>query len=322
MLVSIFILMFGKRPNVRETLIMAGSLMLCLTVVSISATVLKHGPVTQSIFTVFPGIDLAFRVDALGLVFATTASCLWSLVTLYSIGYMRTLKEHAQTRFYFCFALALSGAMGIAFAANLVTLFIFYEVLTISTYPLVAHDETPEAVSAGHKYLAYLLGGGVFLLLAIIFTYSMTGTTDFHPGGILTGTLGKTSSATLSVVFVFFLIGFAKAAWMPFHSWLPAAMVAPAPVSALLHAVAVVKAGVFGITRIVCHVYGVDLMQVLGLGTVLAAIAALTIIVANVYALGQTNLKRLLAYSTINQLSFILLGLALLSPASITGAIL
>ncbi len=186
----------------------------------------------------------------------------------------------------------------------------------------MAHDETPEAIAAGHKYLAYLLTGGLFFLIGILVTYGLTGTTDFSFQGILKPALNADSKLTLQLIFFCFLIGFAKAAWMPIHAWLPSAMVAPTPVSALLHAVAVVKAGVFGITRIVCHIYGIELMQLLGLGLVLAVIAAFTVIVANVYAIGQDNLKRLLAYSTINQLSFILLGVALLSPMAIKGAML
>jgi formate hydrogenlyase subunit 3/multisubunit Na+/H+ antiporter MnhD subunit len=284
--------------------------------------VLENGPIQFSWFDLFPNIDFAFRADALGLIFATTSSCLWILVSIYSIGYMRSLNEHAQTRYYFSFALALLGAMGIALAANLVTMFIFYEILTISTYPLVAHEESPEALSAGHKYLAYLLTGGLFFLIGILMTYSLVGTTDFSYQGILQPALNSTSTITLQIIFFFFMLGFAKAAWMPVHSWLPSAMVAPTPVSALLHAVAVVKAGVFGIIRIVCHIYGIDLMHTLGLGLALAAVAAFTIIVANFYAIGQNNLKRMLAYSTINQLSFIILGVALLSPMAVTGAML
>jgi len=321
-LVALFIVLFGHRPNIREGGTLLGSLALCVTVLSMTPIVLAIGPIQFSGFDLIPGIDFALRVDALGLIFATTSSCLWILVSIYSIGYMRTLKEHAQTRFYFSFAVALTGAVGIAFAANLVTLFIFYEILTISTYPLVAHKETPEAIAAGHKYLAYLLTGGVFFLLAILATYFLVGTTDFSYQGILRPALGKTSAIALQIIFLFFLIGFAKAAWMPLHSWLPSAMVAPTPVSALLHAVAVVKAGVFSVIRIVCHIYGIELMQTLGLGLLLACIATVTIIIANFYAIGQTNLKRLLAYSTINQLSFILLGVALLSPMSLSGAML
>ena len=321
-IVALLILFSKKRPNLRESWTLLGSLGLCYTVLSMTPAVLEHGPIQFSWFDLFPNLAFAFRADALGLIFATTSSSLWIIVSIYSIGYMRTLKEHAQTRYYFSFALALLGAMGIALAANLVTMFIFYEILTISTYPLVAHDESPDAIAAGHKYLAYLLGGGVFFLIAILMTYSMVGTTDFRDLGILKPALGSTSKLTLQIVFFCFLLGFAKAAWMPIHAWLPTAMVAPTPVSALLHAVAVVKAGVFGIIRVVCHIYGIELMDTLGLGLALAAIAAFTIIVANFYAIGQNNLKRMLAYSTINQLSFIILGVALLSPMALIGAML
>jgi multicomponent Na+:H+ antiporter subunit D len=264
----------------------------------------------------------SLKVDALGLIFAITSSSLWILVSVYSIGYMRSQKEHAQTRFYFSFAVALAGAVGVALAANLVTMFIFYEILTISTYPLVAHEESPEALTAGHKYLAYLLTGGIFFLIGILMTYFLVGTTDFSNQGILKPALNASSAIKLQIIFFCFLLGFAKAAWMPVHSWLPSAMVAPTPVSALLHAVAVVKAGVFGIIRVVCHIYGIELMHTLGLGLALAVVAAFTIIVANFFAIGQNNLKRMLAYSTINQLSFIILGVALLSPMALTGALL
>jgi len=320
--VAVLILFSNRRPNVREGWTLLGGAVLFYIVLSMPPVLLAGGQIRFAWFRLLPNIDFAFEADALGLVFATTSSCLWLVVSIYSIGYMRVLNEHAQTRYYFSFALALSGAIGVALAANLVTLFIFYEVLTLSTYPLVAHEESPEAIKAGHKYLAYLLTGGVFFLIAILMTYTLVGTTDFNPRGILSPALDADSKLTLQLLFFFFLIGFAKAAWMPIHSWLPTAMVAPTPVSALLHAVAVVKAGVFGIIRVVCHIYGIEMMQVLGLGLLLALIAAITVIVANLYAIGQNNLKRMLAYSTINQLSFILLGVALLSPMAITGAIL
>lgn len=319
---SFLILVSGRRPNLRESWTIIGSALLFLTVISMTPFVLKEGSIKCDLFNLLPGVDFAFNVDAFGLIFATTSSCLWILVSLYSIGYMRSLEEHAQTRYYFAFALAILGAIGIALSANLVTMFLFYEILTISTYPLVAHDETPEAIYGGHKYLAYLLTGGVFFLIGILMTYFLVGTTDFSHHGILKPALDSTSKLTLQLVFFCFLLGFMKAAWMPVHSWLPTAMVAPSPVSALLHAVAVVKAGVFGIIKIVCYLYGTDLMHDLGLGLVLGCIAAFTIIVANLYAIGQGNLKRLLAYSTINQLSFIILGVAILSPMSVTGAMI
>ena len=321
-IVSVLIIFSGKRPNLRESWTLSGSLILCLIVLSMTPVVLEQGPIQFSWLDLFPDVGLAFRVDALGLIFAITSSSLWILVSVYSIGYMRSQKEHAQTRFYFSFAVALAGAVGVALAANLVTMFIFYEILTISTYPLVAHEESPEALTAGHKYLAYLLTGGVFFLIGILMTYFLVGTTDFSNQGILKPALNDSSAMMLQIIFFCFLLGFAKAAWMPVHSWLPSAMVAPTPVSALLHAVAVVKAGIFGIIRVVCHIYGIELMHTLGLGLALAVVAAFTIIVANFFAIGQNNLKRMLAYSTINQLSFIILGVALLSPMALTGALL
>ena len=321
-IVSVLIIASGKRPNLRESWTLLGSTALFLTVLSMTPVVLERGPIQFFWFDLLPDVAFAFEVDALGLIFAITSSSLWILVSVYSIGYMRSQKEHAQTRFYFSFAVALAGAVGMALAANLVTMFLFYEILTISTYPLVAHEESPEALTAGHKYLAYLLTGGVFFLIGILMTYFLVGTTDFSNQGILKPALNASSAITLKIIFFCFLLGFAKAAWMPVHSWLPSAMVAPTPVSALLHAVAVVKAGVFGIIRVVCHIYGIELMDMLGLGLALAVVSAITIIAANFFAIGQNNLKRMLAYSTINQLSFIILGVALLSPMALTGALL
>ena len=325
---SILILLSSKRPNVRESwTIIAGILQFSL-IASMIPTVLDKKVVQCLLFpqTMLEGIAFGFKVDAFGLIFALTASFLWILVSFYSIGYMRALKEHAQTRYYFCFAIAIFGAIGVAMSANLLTMFIFFEVLTVSTYPLVIHDQSKEAISAGRKYFAYLLTAGVFLLFAIMMTYYLTGTTDFTGGGIealRTGfEAGNLASLTLIILFFCFLLGFMKAAWMPFHSWLPTAMIAPTPVSALLHAVAVVKAGVFGIVRIVCYIYGVDLMTSLGLGIVLACIAGFTMIVANLFAIAQDNLKRRLAYSTINQLSYIILGAALLTSDGIRGAMI
>jgi formate hydrogenlyase subunit 3/multisubunit Na+/H+ antiporter MnhD subunit len=317
---SILILVFGKRPNLREAWTLLASLFQFLIILSMVPIILKGERIESYLFTMFPGIDFVFRVDAFGLLFALTASSLWILVSIYSIGYMRALKEHAQTRFYFCFALAILGAVGVALSGNLVTMYIFYEILTVSTYPLVAHEQSSEALFAGRKYLAYLLTGGCFLLGAVALTYSIAGTTDFRPGGVLTGTMA--SRSMFLILFILFIIGFMKAAYMPFHSWLPSAMVAPTPVSALLHAVAVVKAGVFGVVRTVTYVYGIDLMQELGLGILLASFAGFTMIVASLFAIAQDNLKRRLAYSTISQLAYIVFGVALLSPMGITGAML
>ena len=216
------------------------------------------------------------------------------------------------------FALALFSAVSIALSENLITFYIFYEALTLSTYWLVAHHEDEEAFAATRKYLAYLLISGWFLFAAVVLTYSLTGMTAFAAGGILTA--DSAPKSTLILLFVLFALGSMKAAWMPFHSWLPSAMVAPTPVSSLLHAVAVVKAGVFGFVRIVCYVFGVDLVKALGLGIMLGVVASFTMIVASFFAIGEDNLKRRLAYSTISQLSYILFGIALLSPYGIKGA--
>ncbi len=317
---SILIILFSKRPNIRESWTMLASIAQFLIIFSMISTIIEGNIIKCTFFTAFPGVDFGFRIDAFGLIFAITSTFLWILVSSYSIGYMRSLHEHAQTRYYFCFAWAIFGAVGVALSGNLLTMFIFYEILTVSTYPLVAHDQTPEALFAGRKYLAYLLSSGCFFLAAVVLTYHFAGTTDFMNGGI--STLAEASRGALMALFALFLLGFMKAAWMPFHSWLPTAMAAPTPVSALLHAVAVVKAGVFGIVRVVCYIYGVDLMHGLGLGLALACLATFTIIVANLFALAQDNLKRRLAYSTINQLSLIIFGVALLSPAGIEGAMM
>jgi multicomponent Na+:H+ antiporter subunit D len=259
-------------------------------------------------------------VDPFGLIFGLIASFLWIVTSFYSIGYMRSLKEHAQTRYYICFAISLFGALGVAFSANLITILIFYEMLTLSTFPLVVHEQTPEALKGARRYLTYLLGTSIaFQLPAIFLTYSVAQTLEFSIGGILAG---KASPLMTTVIFVLFIAGIGKAAMMPFHSWLPAAMVAPTPVSALLHAVAVVKAGVFTVLRIVFHVFGIDLLSEIGLGTALAYFASFTIIVASVIALRQDNLKLRLAYSTVSQLSYIVLGASLLSPKGITGGII
>jgi len=310
-----------NHPNIRELWTIAGSVAMFLLVLSMAPLIVKGETIEFTLFqSMFKGIYIGFKVDAFGEIFAITASSLWVLVSIYSIGYMRTLKEHAQTRYYFAFCFAILGAVGVALSANLVTMFIFFEIITISTYPLVIHEQTPEALKAGHKYLAYLMPAGAFLLFGIMITYYLTGTTDFTPGGIKA--LATASPMIITVLFFTFLLGFMKAAWMPFHSWLPTAMIAPSPVSALLHAVAVVKAGVFGIVRIVGYVLGMDLMQQLGLWLILAGIASFTMIVASFFAISQDNLKRRLAYSTISQLSYIILGAALLNKESIQAAML
>ena len=309
----------GKIRYVNEGVTIAASLikfgLITLMFLSISAgSIYLFSPVTLLV-----GVPFSLRVDLFGIYFAFLSSLLWIVTSIYSIGYLRALDEHAQTRYYLCFAVCVASTVGIAFSGNLLTFFIFYEILTLATYPLVIHSQTKEAMAAGKKYLAYLMSGGVIFLFAIIVTYTMTGTLDFTEGGILHG-IG--SPDTLRVLFFIFLLGVGvKTAIMPLHGWLPSAMIAPTPVSALLHAVAVVKAGTFGLLRVIFFIFGIDLFYEIGVAPVLAIIASFTIITASFIALSQDNLKMRLAYSTISQLSYIVLGAALLTPAALEGSI-
>lgn len=309
-----------KRANLRETWSVLAPLAQFAFVYSMIGPVLKGNVVEYKIADIYKGLAFEFRVDAFGMIFALLASSLWIAVSIYSIGYMRSLKEHAQTRFYFCFALALVGALGVALSGNLITLYMFYEILTVSTFPLVAHKETPEAIRAGRKYLVYLLGGAVLVLLAMAMSFDLAGTLDFSPRGPL---VGKGSQGELQFILTLFMIGFgAKAAIMPLHEWLPSAMIAPTPVSALLHAVAVVKAGVFCCVRAILYVLGPNAFSGPDVWFILACVVSVTVILANLIAITQDNLKRRLAFSTINNLSVIILGAALLSPPALKGAFL
>jgi multicomponent Na+:H+ antiporter subunit D len=304
--------------NLRETvtLITAGGL--AVTVWSLLPMVLSGGRPGVTITQLMPGVEIAFRVEPLGMLFAALASGLWIINSVYSIGYMRGNKERNQTRFYVMFAVSLAATMGVAFAGNLITLFLFYEVLTLSTYPLVAHKGDENTVRSARVYLGILLTTSIGLFLpAIIWTYAVAGGGDFVPGGFLSEHMEGPAVGLLLGLFVF---GVGKAAVMPVHRWLPAAMVAPTPVSALLHAVAVVKAGVFTITKIIVYVFGVEfLFSEPSSGWLLYA-AAFTIIAASVVALRQQNLKRLLAYSTIAQLSYVVMAAAILKPLAEIGA--
>ena len=313
----------GRAPNLREsvTLITAVTLLGC--VLTLLPAVMAGGRPAVALFELLPGLEIALRVEPLGMLFALIASSLWIVNSLYSIGYMRGNQEERQTRFYICFALSLAATMGIAFSANLFTLFLFYEVLTLVTYPLVTHHGTEKARQGGRVYLGLLLGTStVFLLPALIFIWYLAGTTDFTPGGVLQGRLGHNELAALLALTVY---GIGKAALMPFHRWLPAAMVAPTPVSALLHAVAVVKAGVFSVVKVIVYIFGVDNLAAAGLGGAadwLVAVAGFTILAASVVALNADNLKRRLAYSTVSQLAYVIMAAALLAPLSLIGAVL
>ncbi|NKE70634.1 monovalent cation/H+ antiporter subunit D family protein [Nitrospiraceae bacterium HYJII51-Mn-bac16s-1-B09] len=314
------ILASDKKPNVREGWSIGAGIIKFLIVLSMAPTILSGQILEYTLYTFVPGLDIKFRVDPFGMVFATIASGLWIVTTFYSIGYMRGTNEKKQTRYFACFAISVASALGVAFSANLLTLFIFYEFLSLATFPLVNHKETPESFLGARKYLIYLVGASkTFLLAAIILTYSVAGTLEFSKGGLFAG---KGAPWMLVLIYLFFIYGFAKAAIMPVHAWLPAAMVAPTPVSALLHAVAVVKVGVFSVLRVIFHVFGPELMGQLHLGVMTAYLVSFTIIMASIYALTRDNLKARLAYSTVSQLSYVILGAALLSPSGMTAGVI
>lgn len=277
-------------------------------------------PVTLTLLSLTEGLDLWLQVDALGVTFALLASGLWVVTSLYSSGYMRATNLSHRPRFLAAFAASIGAALGVALAGNVLTFFLFYELLTLATYPLVVHNETEKALAAGRRYLAFSLGGGLALLTAVAWTWQLTGTLDFTPGGFLHL---HASGTTMVALFVLYVAGVAvKSAVMPLHAWLPAAMVAPTPVSALLHAVAVVKAGVFGMLRVVGFVFGPASLTGFAGAEVLAGLAMLTIVAGSLLALRQDNLKRRLAYSTVVQLSYMVLGAALIAPLAMAGSVM
>ena len=304
--------------NLREGVTLATAVALAINVWSLIPELMSGGRPELQLFEILPGIDFGFQIEPLGMLFAALASGLWIVNSIYSIGYMRANKENKQTRFYVFFALSITATIGIAFSANLFTLFLFYEVLTLCTYPLVSHKGDAKTIRSARIYLGVLLTTSIGLLLpAILWTYFVAGTGDFTPGGILEGNLEGPALGLLLGLFVF---GIGKAAVMPVHRWLPAAMVAPTPVSALLHAVAVVKAGVFTVIKVIVYIFGVEhLFAEPSSGWLLYA-AAFTVIVASIVALKQTNIKRLLAYSTVAQLSYVVMAAAILKPLAEVGA--
>jgi multicomponent Na+:H+ antiporter subunit D len=324
-LTAVLIMGSGRWPNVRESWSVIGAIVTFVAAMSMMPQVTGPGggAYTLTLFEFIPNVAIRLRVDGMSLLFAGVSSFLWILAGFYCVGYMRGLHEHAQTRFYTCYAATIFGAVGVAFSASLVTLYLFYELVSIFTYPLVMHHQDADAYDGSRKYITYLMvTSKVLLLPALVLVYVTTGTLDFATNihsGIFPSTAGR---VLVTVVYFLSLFGYAKAALMPFHNWLPSAMVAPTPVSALLHAVAVVKVGVFSICRVMLYVFGVDLLQKYGLGLVTAYLASFTILAGSAIALTKDNLKARLAYSTISQLSYIVLGVALLSQSGITGGLI
>ncbi|XZE52823.1 proton-conducting transporter membrane subunit [Planctomycetaceae bacterium SH139] len=316
------VFLLGKAPNARDASSLVIGLLTLLAVWRLSSFVFAGERPTWDLGDLLPGFSLTFQVEPLGMMFALVAASLWILTTVYAVGYMRGHHEHHQTRFFACFAAAIFAALAAAFSANLFTLFIAYEVMTISTYPLVTHHGTAEARNGGRVYLGILLFTSIaFFMLAIAGTWFIAGTLDFRLGGILSEPLaaGRTSNGQLTILLGLFAFGIGKAALMPFHRWLPAAMVAPTPVSALLHAVAVVKVGVFSLLKVAVYIFGIDLLQTTGISIWLSYLAGASIVIASLVAITKDNLKARLAYSTISQLAYITLGAALATPNSILG---
>ena len=321
----------GKRPNVREACSVVSAATLFALVASLVPDVLHNQRLHFTLFQLLPGLSISLRADALSMVFALSASFLWVLTVFYSAGYMRGLEEHAQTRFNTCFALALFGAVGCAFSDNLLTMYFFYEIVSICTYPLVAHHQDEEGYEGGRKYLTYLTATAKGLVLpAMVLIYVLTGGTnggtldfthDIH-SSIIPAALVKSHPWLIKVLYACCILGFAKNAVMPFHNWLPSAMVAPTPVSALLHAVAVVKVGVFSTVRVMRCIFGTTTMQDLNLGLPTAYFVSFTIVVGSIVALSKDDLKARLAYSTVSQLSYVILGVALLADAGVQGGVI
>jgi multicomponent Na+:H+ antiporter subunit D len=313
----------GENENLREGISCVSSILLLLIVGSMIPAVLGGKTLVLEMFTLLPGVSVTLRADAMSMIFALVASSLWTIAVFYSMGYMRGLKEHAQTRFNACFALSIFGAIGVAFSDNLFTMYLFYEIVSICTYPLVAHHQDKEGYNGARKYIIYLTTTAkAFLLPAIILIYVLTGTLDFASNSSTGIFPAGVNEVLVIMLYIFCIFGFAKNGVMPFHHWLPGAMVAPTPVSALLHAVAVVKVGVFCTTRTMLYTFGTDLMGVLNLGIPTAYFVGFTVLAASIIALSKDNLKARLAYSTVSQLSYIIMGVALLTDPGIQGGLI
>jgi multicomponent Na+:H+ antiporter subunit D len=314
---AVLISLLGRWPNIRETASLLTAIALIIVVFSIYQSLQAGEQARLVLAEPIPGVAIAFSIEPLGMLFAIIASVLWLVTTIYAIGYMRGHHERNQTRFFTAFAVAIAGTMGIILADNLFTLFLFYEFLTISTYPLVTHAGSDKARRSGRVYLGILMGTSIGLMLpAMIVIWSQTGTLDFTRGGIVADSIDP---AWVTPLYLLFIFGIGKAAVMPLHRWLPAAMVAPTPVSALLHAVAVVKAGVFSILKVTIYIFGPETISGSGAHEWILWLPATTILLASLVAMTRNNLKERLAYSTISQLSYIVLGAVLANQMGLLG---
>ena len=316
----IFVSLLDRSPNTREAFSIATGLVTVFCTLTLFLGVGEGARPELFLFEMLPGLTIKFSVEPLGALFGLIASGLWVVNTIYSIGYMRGHQATGQTRFYMAFCVAISAALGIAYSGNLLTFFLFYEVLTLSTFPLVTQERNDAARAGGRVYLGILMGTSIGLLLpGVIWVYGLTGTTDFVLGGIM-GEVFANMPFVFGIILCLFAWGTAKAALMPFHPWLPNAMVAPTPVSAFLHAVAVVKAGVFGVLKVSLYTFGASNVAQSGAGDLIVYVAAASILIASLIAMTQDNLKARLAYSTVSQLSYVTLGAMLATKYGILGS--
>ena len=316
--VGLFCFIAPKKGILRDTLTILGAIIHFFIILKIYQAYKAGEEISLNLISIFPGGDIAFIVEPLGMLFSGLVSILWFVSSVYAIGYMRSNKEKRLGPFFGFFALAISTTIALSYSANLFALFIFYEILTFVTYPLVSHRGDNESLLGARRYILILVSTSVlFFLPAIIGTYFIAGTLDFKMGGIFPE---KTNNSVLLILSVLFIYGIGKAALMPIHRWLPSAMVAPAPVSALLHAVAVVKAGVFSVVKIIVCIFGMENFQEFGGSDWLVYVAGFSILLASSIALGQDNLKSRLAYSTISQLAYVVLAAAIAKPLAVVGA--
>ena len=313
------IYIFKSNQNIRDSIGVIGSLISFYATINITTELMNGSRPELFLFNIFNDLSLSFKVTPLGAVFGLLCSGLWILAAIYSIGYMRGNNEKNQTRFYIFYSLSIFGALCVAWSSNLLVLFIFYEFLTFATYPLVVHKETEDSIKASRLYLGILVGSSLMLFLpAIIWVWYSVGTLNFTDGGILQNSFNPSNAPILLFLFVF---GIGKAALMPLHWWLPAAMVAPTPVSALLHAVAVVKAGVFSILMVICYIFGPEFMNSSGSGTFLIWASTITLFLSSIIAITKNDIKARLAYSTVSQLSYIILGGAIATNYSLIASV-
>lgn len=316
---SLLIFAAGEDRARLRTAINLAAAVIKLGLIALLVSVVRDGEHLVWRMPLLPGLDLVLQADPLMLLFSTLSAGLWLLTTVYAIGYLERSPHRA--RFFGFFSLCVASTMGIAAAGNLFTFFVFYELLTLATWPLVAHRGTRDSIDGGASYLRYTLFGSALFLAGLVWLHVLTGPQDFLAKGLVSDVLDGNETAQRAI-FVLMLLGLGvKAALVPLHGWLPRAMVAPAPVSALLHAVAVVKAGAFGIVRLVYDVFGPERVQSLGMATLLAAMAAVTIVYGSVMALFQSDLKKRLAYSTVSQVSYIALGAAVAGPLATVGGL-